>query len=181
MKHPKLDQDEEMIVALKDHWVTLVLPIFLYIIGFALAIIIAAAAIYLFTDNETVRGIFLLVSIAITILVHQWLFIYFFEHEITAWIITNKRVIAFQYLPYVKHDTSYIIISELHEIDKKKHGLLQNILNYGDVTINLAATPTSVIFNYVPRSSAFVNLLETIHKTPPEVVDLERLKRRYFA
>jgi hypothetical protein len=181
MIHPKLDEGEKMIVALKDHWVTLVMPVFLYVIGFTLAIIIAGTAILFFPENEIIRGVLLLVAISVNILVHNWMFIYLFEHEIPAWIITNKRVVAFQYLPYVKHDVSFIMISELHEIDKRKHGLSQNILNYGDVIINLAATPTSVIFHYVPRTGAFVNLLETLHKTPPDVMDIERMKQNYFA
>lgn len=181
MIHPKLDDNEQMVVALQDHWVTLVMPIFIYIVGTLLAVILGAIGVIFFPEQEVVKGLFILGATAVGLLFHHWLFIYLFEHEISAWIITTKRVISFSFLPYVKHDVSFIIISELHEIDKRKHGLLKNILNYGDVEINLAATPTPVIFHYVPRTSAFVNLLETLHKTPPDDIVIERLRKNYFA
>lgn len=181
MIHPKLDDGEQMVVALQDHWITMVMPITIYLIGTVLAAIVAGFGTVFFADHATLRGIFILAATAIGLLFHHWLFIYFFEHEISAWIVTTKRVISFSFLPYVKHDVTFIIISELHEIDKFKRGLLQNLLNYGTVEVNLAATPTPVKFRYVPRTSAFVNLLETLHKTPPNEVDIERLRKNYFA
>jgi len=180
MIHPKLDNDEKMVLALQDHWVTMVMPTFLFVIGLALATVVALAAFTLFPNDMTTRGVLLLISFGIGMLFTHWMFIYAFEHEISAWIITTKRVISFNFLPYVKHDVSFIIIKELHEIEKRKRGLVKNILNYGDVEVNLAATPTPVVFNYVPRTSAFCNLLETLHKKSDAEIDIEELKEHYF-
>lgn len=180
MIHPKLDEDEKLIVALQDHWVTMVIPVLVFLMGMGLSAVIAVSAVGLF-DAPLFRGIALLFSLGVGLIFTHWLFIYALEHEVSAWIVTSKRLILFQFLPYVRHDVSFVSISEMHEIDKRKHGLLQNLLNYGDVKIELAANPDAVILKYVPRTSAFVNLIETLHETPPDDLDIERLKANYFA
>ena len=83
-------------------------------------------------------------------------------------------------VPYVRHDISFINIKEIHEIEKKKHGIWQNLLHYGNVEINLAARPDTIRIEHVPHSSDFVNLVHTIYKMEKgEHMDKEQLEKLY--
>ena len=111
------------------------------------------------------------------ILVH-FLFLLIFQYILSSWFVTNKRILDFATTPYVRDDTMFINIGEIHQIEKHKHGLMQNIFNYGDIIINLLAIRESIVLHYVPDPSLFVSIVELIQAGRIEQAKHHHYKQR---
>jgi hypothetical protein len=175
----ELDPSEEWVISTHAHWVMLVIPVMLYVLGWGVVVFLVFLGSAVSSGAEWLALILYLVALGVLVVIHHWLMIYLYSWQLSSWAVTTKRIIHFQFLPYVQHDTSFVMIGEIHEIDKIKHGIFANILNYGNVDINLAAIPEPLKFTMVPRPGAFVNLVETLHKQPGHF-DLKQLRKLYY-
>ena len=178
----RIDEDEAIITVIQDHWMIMAIPFLLYILGLALMVAVFFMG-ELFTDALSFLDPLLkLLSVLTLLVIHHWLFIYLFFWEVSGWVVTTRRLIGFSFLPYVRHDTNFIQIHEIHEVEKKKHGMLQNLLNYGTLEINLAASPDLVVIRYVPAPSEVVNLIEAVYGAQTEEegdFNLKEFKQRF--
>ena len=174
----ELDADEKFLITVRAHWIVLLPPLLSYALGWVLVLFLYAL-VQAWTELPLWLHLALyLVNVLILLVVHHWMMIYSFSWLLSSWVVTTKRIITFQFLPYVKHDESFVMIAEIHEIDKTKHGLMQNIFNYGSVDINLAAMNEPVRFIYMKRPVAFVNLVQAIHKQTQDL-SIQALLRLY--
>lgn len=177
----QLTEGEKFIIAIDDHWVSLFVPFLLFLLGWVMALFLSYCAWFIVQDHVFWSGLLYLIAICTSVVVSHWFFIYLFQWELSAWIITTRRIIDLRFLPYVRHDVGFTMINEIHDIEKHKRGLVKNLLDYGDIEVNLAAIPRSTIFTYVPKPSAFANLIQTIHKASnPDELNVEDLRKLYL-
>jgi hypothetical protein len=173
----KFDDEEKIVESIQDHWIILAKYFSAYAVGWVIALFFYEIAVLINDSSPVLAQIILFVSFITVMAINHWLFIYLLYWELSTWVITTKRLIDFRFLPYVQHDTSFIVISEIHEIDKWKHGILKNLFNYGDVEINLPAIPKPHMFHYVPKPSRFATMIHTIHKTKhPNRLDIAQVR-----
>jgi len=163
----QLDPDEEVIALLQEHWVTMVGPFFIYLLGWLFFFFFFFIAGLLKTVS-LIAGFFVLIfAFCILLVGHHFFFLYLIEYLVSSLIITNKRLIEIRFFPFFLDDVSYIEINQIHEIDKIKHGLLQNLLNYGEVCFNVLRRRESIIFRNVRYPSKFINMIEAIKVNKP--------------
>jgi hypothetical protein len=156
---PSNEYNEEIVMIVNDHWIVLLKKLIAIVIGIFLVTTIVFSASIIKGHVSTI--LYLIAFITATILVH-WMFISFISWSLSNWIITTKRVILFNQIPFVKNNSRIILISEIHEIEKKKQRIIQNIFDYGEVHINVAASPQAICLYYIPKPSRFVNIIEVI-------------------
>ncbi len=154
----------------------LVKPVAVLFLGWSAFILLAIMAWWLKTFYPTGGVIILLLDIVLILAVHHFFFILFIEWMISSVIVTTRQIIDLRFLSFMEDDVMYIEIEEIHEIEKKKHGFLRNLLNYGDITIDLSGKPEPVELTYVRHPGYFAALIESVkyHK-PLEGFDLKSM------
>lgn len=162
--HPKnqLEPGEEVIASLQDHWIVYFKPFFVFVSGWILFFILFFLAQSLINTSLLTSYLVLFASFFILLLSHHIVFFLLIEYFVSTLIITNKRLIYVKFLPFLEDDFCYVEISEIHELEKKKHGLLKNFLNYGYVELSVPGRLEPIIFDYVRYPSRVINLIEAI-------------------
>lgn len=153
---------EEVVVCLREHWIVMTKPFFAVIFTWVLFILLSHIAFSLASISVIAYNFLIIVGLIPLLVVHHRFFIGLIQWVISDWVITTKRIIIFENTPFIINDSTFINIHEIHEIEKRKHGVLPNLLNYGDVFINLAASPVSITLRLVSDPGKFVNLVESI-------------------
>lgn len=158
-----LGPKERVVTLIKGHWIQLPFPYTVYLLGWVFLLI-------LFMMGQVLDEIlffelsFKFAAAVILVGIHHWLFIYLFHRDGSDWIITNRHVLGFRYLPFFRHDVIMVVIRDIREIEDKKHGFWQNLLDYGRIEITLAAGPDLVTIDTVGQPDKMVKLLDAIHK-----------------
>lgn len=96
------------------------------------------------------------------VVTHHFLFVRIFEWLLSNVFITTQLIIDLHFLSFVEDDVAYIEISKINEVEKRKHGILKNILNYGEVVLSVAGMGTNAILSYVKRPSRIVSLIQAL-------------------
>lgn len=157
-----LHQSEEVILTIQDHWILLLRPLMFLILGGTTFFLSHHTGQFLTPNAELAQLLLYLFSYIVLLVSTHFFFILLFQRLISNIVITNKRIIEIQYLPFAVDDINHIPISKISEIKKVKHGIFRNIFNYGEVCMSIAETPKEVMLNYIRRPSKFVNLIEAI-------------------
>ncbi len=158
----RLQAHEKILDVIDDHWVSLWLPILFYFIAWFSALVIYSVAHMIPNDWPIVHEIAYFLILGVLTLGHHWFFIFLLRRKIGCWVVTDKRVIIFDFFPYVRHDIHYVEISDIHEVRKATHGLVPTILGYGEVQLITTGIKDVMVLKYVPRPNYFVNLIGSI-------------------
>lgn len=157
-----VNQEEHILLNIDDHWVILLRPIVFLLLGWILFAFLFFSADLATAVSPSVRSILHLLGFIILVITHHFFFLMLLQWKVSGLILTNKRILDVQFIPLIKDDIVHIDISKINKIEKRKHGLVRNILNYGDVQIELTNTQGAVELKYVPHPSRFVNRVEEI-------------------
>jgi len=151
---------EKIIESVDDHWIVLVKPLAFYVLGWGVVgvLMVLAQAI----NQESVRVVLFLISLLTITALNHILMGFFLYWKASSLVITNRRLVDFQFLPYVRHDLRSIKINEIDEIEKIKRGLWRNIFNYGDLKINLAAMPKPIEIKNIPVPSRVAGVIHGV-------------------
>lgn len=158
----QLAPNEEVIASLQNHWISLLKPFLLLSFSWLVFFLLFTSADFLRTTSTLISSIILIIDFFILIVSHHFFFLFLLEYLISSMVVTNQRLIEINFFPFVRDDVSYIEIKEIHEIEKKKHGIFKNILNYGEVQLNIPRKAQPVLFKHIWYPSKFVSLIEAI-------------------
>ncbi len=163
----QLEKNEEVIATFADHWIVMVMPFIIYFFGWCIFAFLIYTAGLIKTFSAELGLIALLLSFLILFVIHHLLFLFLLEYQVSTLIITNKRIIENHYFPLVLDDFLFIEISQIDEIEKKKHGLFQVLFNYGDVTFSVPGKGDIHTSKYVRHPSKLINMIETLKSKKP--------------
>lgn len=158
------DQEEELHLFSREHWMVFLNVFFLYGIGLLLGAVLFWLGNGFYAQSSVLGLSLLFTAFFVVLVVHHWLFMMVVSSELSGWVITNKRIIEFNFLPYVRHDMSYLSIHEVGAIVKQQHGLTKNFLHYGEVEINIATSQQTIKYHFVPYPGRFVDLVSRLEK-----------------
>jgi hypothetical protein len=146
------------------HWVSIVKPVLVFSLAIAASLFILYLSFHIVFGGIIFRYLLFIISVlCMTVSIH-WVFFLFIRWDLSRCIITTERIIIFQNTPFIKEDVDIISIEEVHRIEQKTYGLIRNLLNYGDVLIFLAASPTAITLSQIPSPSKFVEIVGKIRE-----------------
>ncbi len=155
-----MEPGEEIIACVQEHGIVLLKPLFLFFLGWFVSGILLSLSVFLkdfftYSNSIIIGAIFFILT-----LTHHFVFFFFIEYLISNLIITNKRLIDIKFFPFWEDDVSYIEIESIHEIEKTKHGIVKNFLNYGNIKMTVNGRP--IVLQYTKYPSRLINLIEAI-------------------
>ncbi len=173
-------EGEQVVLAVNDHWVAIFRQIFGYLTVLALFILVVIFAGWINGYSQDSAKAIVLIAIALFALLNHWFFLHVIQWDLSNWFVTTHRIIEFDNKPFIKSDMRFVKISEIHEVEKRKHGLVRNILDYGDVIINVAAVPEPMVLRYVTQPSKFVHLIQAIRNEKlHHELNIPNLRQKY--
>jgi hypothetical protein len=152
--------EEHIIFSIDDHWVVLIRPLLFLLLGWILFAVVFLSADLALSVSPLVRSILHLLGFIMLLAVHHFFFAMLLQWKISGLTLTNKRIIDVRFIPLIKDDIVHIDISKMNKIEKRKHGLIKNLLNYGVVQVELTNTQGVIELENVPNPSKFVNRVE---------------------
>lgn len=159
-----LDEHEELLGFVNEHWIIFLMPIGMYLVGTTLGVFLAWLGFTYVGDYQAMSLVLAFIGLGVTLVVQHGFFMALLSLELSGWAITSQRVIDFTFLPYVRHDMMYLSIREINQIEKKQRGILKNLFHFGEVEILLSSSPKPLLFKYVPFPGRFVDLVSRLQK-----------------
>lgn len=181
-----LTHREEIILTLNDHWMVLLRPFLSYVSGFIFFTVIMIASFLLFDEAQIFAFILIIIAIIGFLLIHHFLFLYIFHWQLSDLIVTTMRLIELNIMPYVKNDSLIVDLHQISEIKKIRHGILQNIFNYGTLILLIFGATKEIKFYHVRTPSKLVNFLEAYKNnvlagyTPEQLKELYESKEKFM-
>ncbi len=163
----QLEPGEEVIVSFQDHWIVMIMPVFLYILGWSLFLFLIFTAQQLRPTTFISGFAVSIIAFFVLFLTHHLFFLLLLEYLISGLIVTNKRIIHTHYFPFFVDDVVYIEIFEIHAIEKKKHGILRILFNFGDVVLSVSGKGEVITSQFMRHPSRFINFIEAIKSGKP--------------
>lgn len=168
--------EEDIILSIQDHWIILLKPIFLIVSGVVMFFAMTYLAVLLKPSSAMIGLISLFFGIIFLGLCIHFFFIFLLHWEISSLVFTTKRIIDLRFFPYVEDDVVHTEIKMINEIEKRKRGIVQNLLNYGDVIVIVPGKSGSVEFHNVTHPGRLANFIQNIKfNRAVEKKDFERL------
>ncbi len=133
-----------------QHWLRLFVP-FMRLMGYT--ILLAIAVVILFVgegpSEQGTRHMVIIGLSLIFLLLHVGFMIRFYAYFLYVFIITDKRVHRLKKTLLTIDDHQTIDLWQLQDIHKVQHGLFQNFLHFG--SLSLEAQETVMRIHFVPR------------------------------
>jgi hypothetical protein len=155
--------DEKLLLVEKKHWFILVREFFLIC-----SLSLPFSGIFFLISQQLLQnfsifisGILLIVCVSITLIVKSIV-----DWHFHVYIVTNRKVIEVRYSPLFFYKTNVVLLDQVRctEIDEKQHGLLNELLDMGDITMTFDR-PThqdEFVFQDVKNPRELANILNTM-------------------
>ncbi len=92
----------------------------------------------------------------------QLLFARWTDFYFDVWIITNWRIIDFDLQGLFRIDiTTLMDLDHIQDINTKSNGVIQNILNFGEIEIQTAGTKREFLFEEIPNPRNIERLIRS--------------------
>lgn len=152
------EDEEQIILFLRKHFVTNVPWIFISIVMFLVPTVVVSTNI-LSTVPANFRFIFMmiwyLVSVAYTL---ESFLTWFFN----VYIITDERIVDVDFYNLTYKEVSDANLDKIEDVTYKMGGVIRTLFNYGDVLIQTAAEVTNFDFLAVPYPDKVVKVLQDL-------------------
>jgi hypothetical protein len=146
------DHIEQFQFYFRQHWIRMLWPILTMMSG---TLIVLAVGITVFgfvtLPNEIVRRICLLFLTAFLLGLHFQFVARFYRHFLYIIVVTDRRIHRIKKQLLSLDDHQCIDLGSLQEIQKRQHGIVQNMLGFGSLI--LEAQETELKIHFVPRIS----------------------------
>lgn len=172
LRHDQLDPDEEVIAGFYRHPIVHVKSFFIFLATWLLFFGLFFMAMFLQTIWVGFGPITIAIALVGLFFGHHILFILLIEYFSSKLILTNKRLIHARFMPFFEDDVRHLDLSEMHKFEKKKQGILKNLLNYGDIVSDVSGP---VVLDDIPYPAQLITLIKAI-KAKKDLHEL-RLKR----
>lgn len=128
---------ERIEYVLHRHWITL-----LYTSGYILVLVLVTLFMLVFHSALSVflpSTLITLLLLTFIMFFTLFIYVYWVDNELDFYIITNERIIAIEQLSFLNRTVRECSLEQVQEVNGFARGLLENILNYGCVTIRTAS------------------------------------------
>lgn len=149
------DPDEEIILVLRAHPITQ-LP---WIINSAILFTLLVLFNFSFLTTYITSAQLLYINIFIFIMILSYMFFNFLSYFFNVGIVTNKRVLDFDYYVIIYKEFTEAKLARVEDITAKSGGYFASLFNFGDVFIQTAGTEANIEFLKVARPQDVVDII----------------------
>lgn len=151
------EQDEEVILTVRAHPVTLLPWIFSGFVLFIFLILLNIVFGSLFSPAQS-----FLLNLTLIIFILSYLWFNFLGYFFNVGIVTNKRVIDIDYSAVIYREMTEASLSKIEDITAKSGGYFEALFNYGNVYIQTAGTAeVNVEFLKIPKPNEVVRMIDS--------------------
>ena len=133
---------ETTLLLIKEHWMQYGMPVFLIFASWALFALCTALSSAMMSWNHTASVIALIVGHVLLLLFHHAAFYRLFSSSTTRVLLTNKRILSSQGSLWFRENVIDIPLWKIRSLEVSKHGLLQQLLDYGSILLNRKELPS---------------------------------------
>lgn len=109
-----------------------------------------------------------------------FIYVYWVDNELDFYIITSERVIGVEQLSFLNRTVRECSIEKVQEVNGFTRGLLENLLNYGTVTIRTASETSEFKMTLAPMpfdNMRFINNVIQEHRAKNKMRLEERIEQ----
>lgn len=164
LKFTEQDDNEEIFLAIRPHWITNISWIFISIIMLFVPLFFKYFSFLNFFPSQYQFGL--------VVFWYLLTFIYAFE-KFLSWyfdlfLITNQRVIDIEFNNLLNKHFAEADISMIQDVSSTVRGVLGTFFNYGHVLIQTASEINQITFENVPSPEKIIKLLKELRDLEEE-------------
>lgn len=140
--------DEQIKLVLKRHWI-----VYAYLGFYAFFLVVSSAvlltyhtSIFTFIPGEIFYP-FLILYWSVYLL---FLYITWANNELDLFVITDQRIRGIEQLSFLNRTISECSLDDVKEVNAQTKGLLENLLNFGTVSMHTASENSNFIMRFAP-------------------------------
>ncbi len=147
------EDGEKIILLLRAHLITLIPPLILVIFLFVLPFVVVPFSGSIFTALAltVLPGQFLLIIVSWYLFVFGIAFFRFLLWYFNVYLLTNERIVDFDFKGLLFKSTSYAILRQIEDVDPKILGFFPTFFHYGDIIVQTASEIPEFVFEKVAR------------------------------
>jgi hypothetical protein len=146
----------------KLHWIVLIKYFVVYLLATLISLGLFTLAGIVQQQSIIITEIVLILALALVSFIHHWFFMEIITWELSKIVVNAKKVFILKNKPFLHDQSTQINIQEIDEIEHTQSGFLENILNYGSLSINIAASPIDIVLTKVACPSELERIIESI-------------------
>ncbi len=153
------DQDEKIILILRQHPITQVKSLLVLLFSFlVIPWLLKTAGIMAFLPTQ----FRLAFNVFLVVLFFGMALRYFLLWFFNVYIITDERIIDVDFLSMIYKNISTAKTENIEDITKQTSGIMASLFDYGTILIQTAATKNEFEFEHVPHPARVVKLLNEL-------------------
>ncbi|EKD29337.1 MAG: hypothetical protein ACD_78C00441G0009 [uncultured bacterium (gcode 4)] len=140
--------NEELKLVLKRHWI-----VYLYLGFYAFFLVLSSVLLLTYyssvfpSDTSSFFPIFLIVYWSVYLL---FLYITWANNELDLFIITDQRIRGIEQISFLNRTISECSLDDVKEVNAQTKGLLENLLNFGTVSMHTASENSNFTMHFAP-------------------------------
>lgn len=150
------EKDEEVILVLRAHPITLLPWIINSIILFILLILVNIVFGSILSPAQ-----FFLLNLTVIIFILSYLWFNFLAFFFNVGIVTNKRVIDIDFSTVIYREVTDANLDKIEDITSKSGGYFASLFDYGNVFIQTAGTDVNIEFLKIPKPAQVVGIINS--------------------
>ncbi len=172
-------EKESVIISLSDHFSVLAPTITFFSLSLVFLSALTYAAFALKDANELLGGVVLLTALSGILLSVHFFFLYLVAWRLSDLILTTSRIINLDVLPYLRNDSLIVDLHQINEIKKYRHGLMQNLFNYGTLVFLIFGGTKEIKLTNIKFPSKVASFIEAYKNGVFKECSIQELRARY--
>ncbi len=147
-----ISDSEKIIKIVHRHWFDIFqqfVIVFFLLCGIVIGSVLFLAIFKEFLEEEA-YSVVMFLGTALGIFLWIYIFLIWIDYYFDIWIITNERIINVEQKGLFTRKVSELKFAKIQDVTTEVKGLLQTILNFGDVHVQTAAEESKFLFRQVP-------------------------------
>ncbi len=130
--------NEKILMVVHKHWIVFFLKIFVVVAMFLVPVMILSIVYGLGGFGDGVLQFLRFFFVSYFMIMVLVAFLFWMDHYLDVWIITNERIIDVEQMGLFKRETSEFIIDRVQDITVEVPNIVATFLKYGNLQIQTA-------------------------------------------
>ncbi|MES2135349.1 MAG: hypothetical protein V4449_03865 [Patescibacteria group bacterium] len=157
-------ENEQVVAIVRHHWFVLLREVFGLVILFLAPFFVIPIAFAIAVQGGTVPpvpgGVVIFFASLWTLVLWNLLFVRWTDYYYDIWVITNHRIVDIDQKGLFNRSTATLLtLDHIQDIEAQLNGIIGNLLNFGNVTIQTAAAHREFIFEEVASPNGVVHTI----------------------